>query len=106
MAIPGEMNDDALKKRLKVLDDRVKDGTILDASEEDLTADLHALCEERAACIFTAREINKGFLVSSLLMEHRTRRTNKLIIVLAIVGIIGTFLQLLFAFIDFCRASG
>jgi len=98
------MNGDALKARLKKLDDRIKNGEVMHSSEEELTADLHALCEQRTACIFTAREVNKGFLVASLLMEKRTERANRLIIVLAIVGIIGTFIQVLLALIDLCRA--
>jgi len=97
MAIPNEMNDDALKKRLGVIDDLIKDGTIFEAPDGQLKDGLHALCEQRADSIFTAREINKGILINTILAERRARCQNLLIIGLAIIAICVGIAQVWYA---------
>jgi len=97
MAIPGEMNDDALKAKLRPIDDRIKAGTIFDAPTKELKDGLHAMCEQASACLFTAREINKAILINTILAERRSRMTNCLVIFLAIVGLVVGTGQLYYA---------
>lgn len=85
---PHDLNDDELKAKLAPIDERIKKGTIFDAPTPELEAGLHALCAQRTGDTFTAREINKGFLLSTILMERRSRFHNWLVIGLAVIAIL------------------
>lgn len=100
---PLGLNSPALVQRLKNLDDHVKNGTLFEASKKDLEDGLHALCEQRTADVFSTREISKGFLVTTILMERRSRWTNSLIIFLAITGVLGTLAQVVIGVMGLCK---
>ena len=103
MAIPGEMNDDEIKEKLAIADNLIREGKIFSADTELLEIALLGLCDQRAGETHTIKEINKGILFTSILMERRNQKTNKLILFLAVVGIIVGMAEVFLSLIGLCR---
>ena len=82
------MNPNDLTQKLKLVDDLVREGRVFEASTRELEEGLLALCDQNTAQAHTVKEINKGLLFSAILMERRSQKTNRLVIFLAIVGVI------------------
>jgi hypothetical protein len=98
-----ELNPEHLRERLAKLDMAVRSGEIMHATDEELLDGLLAACDQQTGNQHLAKEINKGFLLASLLMERRGEKSLRLGIALAFAAVVLAAVQIVIALAQFCR---
>lgn len=101
--IHGDLNTEEIKAKLAIADNLIRDGKIFSADTDVLEIALLGLCDQRLDTSHVVKETNKGILFTAILMERRNQQTNKLIILLAIVGIIVGMAEVFLSLIGLCR---